>query len=315
MRKCNVPCSYQKNATIEGESRFNCMIKLVEEYTQNRTSWILWPLSIISFGLFIFAYNSTFLWLYERYINPDSHYSHGFLIPFVSGWLIWQKRNELRVLRTSGSIIGLYLLGIALLIHIGSVWTHTFFTSGFSIQMLIIGVCLYLFGPKVTREIAFPLAFLAFMFPLPMRVISSVSFPLKMLVARLGVGAMEVAGMPLIREGAIILLPNASLTVGDPCSGIRSLIALLALGALIASMSPLSFPRKIILFLAAIPIAIFSNVLRVCALIMAANSLGSRWASPEHWFHTTSGLAVFVISMALILLSVKVLAWKPQKKS
>lgn len=272
-------------------------------------------LATLAMAAFVFAYKDTFLWLYGRYTNPDSHYSHGFLVPLISGWLIWQKRDELRALKTSGSAIGLYLAGLALLIHIGSVWTHTFFTSGFSIQLLAVGVCLYLFGTKVTREIAFPLAFLAFMFPLPLRIISAVSFPLKMLVARLGVGAMEAAGVPLIQEGAVILLPNASLTVGDPCSGIRSLISLLALAALIAYMSHLSLPRKIILFLAAVPIAILTNVLRVCALIAAANSLGSEWASPDHWFHLTSGLAVFVVSMALLLLSVKVLAWKPRRNS
>jgi len=269
----------------------------------------------LSLGLFVYAYYDTFLWLYERYTNPDSHYSHGFLIPLVSGWLIWQKRDALRTLKTPGSIIGLYLVCLALLVHIASVWTHTFFTSGFSIMLLVVGVCLYLYGTEVTREIAFPLAFLTFMFPLPMRIISAISFPLKMLVARLGVGAMKMVGMPLIREGAVVLLPNASLTVGDPCSGIRSLISLLALGAVIAYMSHLSFPRKVILFFLAIPIAIFTNVLRVCALIIAANSLGSEWASPDHWFHLTSGLAVFVVSMVLLLFSVKVLSWIPQKKS
>lgn len=283
--------------------------------SSSRRSGILMPVGILSAGLFIYAYQDTFLWLYERYTNPDSHYSHGFLIPIVSGWLIWRKRDELRALKTSGSTIGLYLVGLALLVHIGSVWTHTFFTSGFSIQLLAVGVCIYLFGTKVAREIAFPLAFLAFMFPLPLRIISAVSFPLKMLVARLGGGGMELAGVTLIQEGAVILLPNASLTVGDPCSGIRSLISLLALAALIAYMSHLSLPRKIVLFLAAVPIAILTNVLRVCALIAAANNLGSEWASPNHWFHLTSGLAVFVVSMALLLLSAKVLAWKPRRKS
>jgi exosortase A len=272
-------------------------------------------LGLIALVLFVYAYKDTFLWLVERYDNPDSHYSHGYLIPFITGWIIWQKKTELRTLQATGTVYGLYIVTLALLVHIASVWTHTFFTSGFSILLLVVGTSLYLYGVPLTRRIAFPLAFLGFMFPLPMRVISAVSFPLKMLVAKLGVTSMELSGMPILQEGAVIHLPNASLTVGDPCSGIRSLIALLAMGSLIAYMSRLSLAKKTVLFLLAIPIAIFTNVLRVCALILAANSLGSEWASPEHWFHLTSGMAVFVISMALIFLSMKVLEWKPQEKS
>lgn len=271
------------------------------------TDGMTWALCSISVGLFMYSYLSTFLWLYERYTNPDSHYSHGFLIPLISGWLIWRKRDELRGMTLSGSGIGLLLMAIALLVHVGSVWTHVFFTSGFSILLFVIGVCLYLLGPAITKNIAFPLGFLAFMFPLPMGVISAFSFPLKLLVADLGALTMKTLGVSLYREGAIISLANASLSVGDPCSGIRSLISLLALGALIAHMSSMSTPRKIALFFMAIPIAIFTNVLRVCALILVADRFGSMWASPEHWFHTASGMGVFVVSMILLFLTMKVL--------
>jgi exosortase A len=275
--------------------------------TVSSRSRIFLLFGVLSLGLFVYAYRDTFLWLYERYTNPDSHYSHGFLIPLVSGWLIWRKRDELRGMTISGSGIGLILMVLALLLHVGSVWTHVFFTSGFSIQLFIVGACLYLFGTAITKKIAFPLGFLAFMFPLPMGVISAFSFPLKLLVADLGALAMKALGVSLYREGAIISLTNASLSVGDPCSGIRSLISLLALGALIAHMSAMTMPRKIALFFMAIPIAIFTNVLRVCALILVADRFGSMWASPEHWFHTASGMGVFVVSMILLFLTMKVL--------
>lgn len=273
--------------------------------SKNTASALL--VSILSVSGFLYVYYDTFIWLYERYTNPDSHYSHGFLIPLVSGWLIWRKCDELRGMTPSGWGTGLILMVLALLLHVGSVWTHVFFTSGFSIMLFIIGACIYLLGPAITKKIAFPLGFLAFMFPLPMGVISAFSFPLKILVADLGALAMKALGVSLYREGAIISLTNASLSVGDPCSGIRSLISLLALGALIAHMSSMSTPRKIALFFMAIPIAIFTNVLRVCALILVADRFGSMWASPEHWFHTASGMGVFVVSMILLFLTMKVL--------
>lgn len=260
----------------------------------------------LSISLFIYAYHGTFLWLYERYTNPDSHYSHGFLIPLISGYLIWRNRDRLKNSLGSGSGVGLGLIVLSLLIHIGSVWTHIFFTSGFSILLFLVGISLYIFGFRFTKTISFPLGFLIFMFPLPMEAVAAFSFPLKLMVANLAASFLNFLGLPLFREGAAIHLARTTLMIDDPCSGIRSLISLLALGALITYLSGTSVLRKMIIFLSTIPIAIFSNVLRVCALILAANWLGSRWAMPEHWFHTASGLAVFGISMILIYLTMRV---------
>lgn len=255
--------------------------------------------------LFIYAYHGTFLWLYERYTSPDSDYSHGFLIPLISGYLIWRKREQLKNTVRSSSKMGLGLIVLALLIHIGSVWTHIFFTSGFSILLLFIGLSLHLLGLEFTKKISFPLGFLIFMFPLPMGAISIFSFPLKLMVANLSTALLNLFGFPIFREGAVVHLARTTLTIDDPCSGIRSLISLLALGALIAYISHMGLLRKTILFISAIPIAIFTNVLRVCALILAANGWGANWAMPEHWFHTASGLGVFGISMILLFLMMR----------
>jgi len=262
-------------------------------------------LVFLSIALFIYAYHGTFLWFYERYTNPDSHYSHGFLIPLISGYLIWMKRDQFKNTIPSSSRVGLPLIVLALLIHIGSVWTHVFFTSGFSILLLFIGLSLYLFGLEFTKKISFPLGFLIFMFPLPMGAISFFSFPLKLMVANLGTSLLNLFGFPIFREGAIVHLARTSLTIDDPCSGIRSLISLLALGALMAYISNMGLLKKMILFISAIPIAIFTNVLRVCALILAANWWGANWAMPEHWFHTASGMGVFAISLILIFLTMR----------
>jgi len=262
---------------------------------------------VLCLASFIYVYYGTFLWLCERYTIPDSDYSHGFLIPLISGYFIWKKRNILESIPAASSKTGLIFIILALLIHVGSVWTHVFFTSGFSMLLLLIGFSLYFFGREFTKSISFPLAFLVFMFPLPMGVIGAISFPLKMMVSNLAVTVLNAFGFPLYREGAVVHLARTMLVIDDPCSGIRSLISLLALGALIAYISRTTLLKKGILFLAAIPIAIFSNVLRVCALILAANGLGSQWAMPEHWFHTASGMGVFGISMILLFSTMRVL--------
>jgi len=271
---------------------------------EDKTPFVL---GVLCIGAFIYAFNDTIIWLYERYTYPDSDYSHGFLIPFISGYFIWKKRKVLENISLAGSKIGLALVGLAILIHIASVWTHIFFTSGFSILLFLVGFSLYFFGREFTKSISFPLAFLFFMFPLPMGAISAVSFPLKLLVSNLAGAALSILGFPLYREGAVVHLAQTTLTIDDPCSGIRSMISLLALGALIAYISHATLLRKGILFISTIPIAIFSNVLRVCALILAANWLGSQWAMPEHWFHTVSGMGVFGVSMVILFLLLRIL--------
>jgi exosortase A len=256
---------------------------------------------------FLYVYHEMFVWLYERYTNPDSHYSHGFLVPAISGYLVWRKRNELRQMHMTSSLGGLGLVVLALLVHLAGVMTHVFFVSGFSVFFLVVGLSLYFFGREVTRKVAFPLVFLLFMFPLPIGAITFFSFPLKLFVANIGSLLVKGFGIPLVREGAFVRLTNTSLSVGDPCSGIRSIIALMALGSLIAYFSPIGMTRKTVLFLSAVPVAIFTNVLRVSVLIVAASWLGGRWASPEHWFHTASGMGVFVISMVLLFMEMKVM--------
>lgn len=271
---------------------------------ENKAPLILGTLSIFCF---VYCYYGTFLWLYERYTIPDSDYSHGFLIPLISGYFIWKKRHILESAPIVSSKTGLILIVLALLTHIASVWTHVFFTSGFSILLFLVGISLYFLGREFTKGIAFPLLFLIFMFPLPMGAISAISFPLKLMVSHLAGAALSIFGFPFYREGAVVYLAQTTLTIDDPCSGIRSLISLLALGALIAYISQTPFWKKGILFISAIPIAIFSNVLRVCALILAANWLGSQWAMPEHWFHTASGMGVFGISMVLLFVFLRIL--------
>jgi len=283
--------------------------------TDNSASRDVFSLGLAIFVLaaFIYVYHGTFSWLYERYTNPDSHYSHGFFVPFFSGYLIWRavKGSKMDVLPASR--MGLPLIILALLIHVGSVWTHVFFTSGFSILLLVVGVSLFLFGREFTRRISFALAFLIFMFPLPMGVIDAFSFPLKLKVASMAGVVLDAAGLPFFREGAVFHLARTTLTVDDPCSGIRSLFSLLAVGAWVAYSFKISTWKKVVLFLSTFPIAIFVNVLRVCALILAAQWWGAQWALPEHWFHTASGIGVFAVSLILLFLVEWVLEWKKEK--
>jgi exosortase A len=256
---------------------------------------------------FAIGYHTTLSWMYGRYMSADSYYSHGFLIPFVTGFFIWQKREELKKANLEYSRWGLVLIVTAVLIHILGTLLYVFSISGFSILFLVFGVTLFLFGRQVTRIIVFPLLFLAFMLPVPEAFISTISFPLKMLVAKTGVDIVRFLGIPAFREGFNITIPAGSLLVGNPCSGLRSLIAFMALGSVFAYMIDFSLTKKIILFLVSIPIAILSNIVRVPILILISHGWGLEAAAPDTFWHTASGVLVFVIGLGALFLAGRLL--------
>ncbi|MBL4902219.1 MAG: exosortase [Desulfocapsa sp.] len=276
---------------------------------QNKTVvTVLW---IAAIGVLIaFVYQATILWMVERYMGADSYYSHGFLVPFISLYFVWQLKDELRGMQVTGSWAGLVLILVALGLHLLGTVLYIFSISGFSLFFLIVGLTLFLFGKEITKCLWFPLLFLLFMFPVPMALISLVSFPLKILVAKAGVWIVALLGIPVIGEGFIITIPAGNLLVGNPCSGLRSLIAFLALGGVMAYMAALSPVKKSILFFCSLPIAVISNLIRVPLLIIVSHLYGLEAAAPDTWVHTASGLLVFVLGISLLLASAKVLEWR-----
>lgn len=264
---------------------------------------------IIIIFFFIASYYKTLEWMYDRYISPDSYYSHGFLIPFITGFLIWMKRDKLKEVNVEFSMWGFFIIILAAATHLLGIILYVFFISGFSIFLLIIGVSIFLWGKEINKIISFPLVFLLFMLPLPLALITAISFPMKMLVAKTGVDFVSILGIPVYREGFYIFIPAGKLLVGNPCSGLRSLIAFLSLGAVMAHSSDLSIHRKWLLFLSAIPIAIISNVVRVFMLILISHFWGLDAAAPETIWHDATGIFVFVIGLLLLISFGRIFKW------
>jgi exosortase len=229
---------------------------------------------------------------------PDSYYSHGFLIPFVTVFLIWQKKDKLRTLAPESSSLGIILIAIGLLMQIVSVITEVYLVSEISLLLNIFGVVLFLFGKKTCRELFFPLAFLTFMIPIPMFLINQISFPMRLIVTNSVVFTLTKFGLPINQKGFEIIFPNTTLVVDTPCSGLRSLIAFLALGSLFAYFFRGALKKKILLLLMAIPIAFITNFLRIAFLSLTAFVYGAHVAT-KSVYHDLSGIFVFVIGIIL----------------
>lgn len=244
--------------------------------------------------LAIAAYIPTFIWMIERWNAKDTYYSHGFLVPFISGFIVWLKREKLKKLEIKPMNAGwlLFLSGIA--IHAVSALLRVYFTSGFSFLLVAAGLILLFFGKKYLRELLFPLLFLIAMIPLPLVAIANVSFALKTFAAQVSTVIINKMGIPAIREGSIIKTLHSYVIVEDICSGIRSLVALISLGALMAYFSPISKIKKAILFSSSVPIAVSSNMIRIVSLTLASEMYGAQFATG--WFHDTMGVLVFVFA-------------------
>jgi len=269
---------------------------------------MLWLLTIAC--LITLCYKTTLIWMYNRYISADSYYSHGFLVPIVSLFFIYQQKEYLSRIEPQSSVSGLIVLLFALFLHILGTLLYIFSISGFSIFFLAIGLSLFLFGKEISKIIWFPLLFLIFMFPMPEAMISLVSFPLKIFAAKAGVWITSLFGIPIYLEGFNITIPAGHLLVGNPCSGLRSLMAFLALGSILAYLQPISIIKKWILFFLSIPIAVLSNIVRIPILILVSNYWGLEAATPDTLVHTGSGLLVFVLGFMLIFSTAKILECK-----
>ena len=261
-------------------------------------------------GLFIVSYFDVLSWMFIRFTGKDSYYTHGFLVPFVSCYFIWLKRSALKKQNLSRSWLGLSLIIVALCFHLIGTILYIFSISGLSIFVFIFGLFLFLFGKDVLRIIFFPLIFLVFMFPVPEAFLSAISFPLKQLVAKVGVELVTFCGIPVLREGFNISIPAGELVVGNPCSGLRSIIAFLALGAVFAYISNMSIGKKLLVFFSAVPAALLSNIIRVPMLILVSHFWGISAASPDTIWHSGIGLIVFVIALTLMIFFSKIVRWK-----
>ncbi|MFT6355548.1 MAG: exosortase [Cryomorphaceae bacterium] len=254
----------------------------------NKTIW-----TCIITGLLLYAYYPIVDPLFQRFEARDSYYSHGYLVPFVTAYLIWRKRKELAAITPQGSFLGLPLLILGLCVYVVSYFLEVNFTAYASCIIVIFGAVLFLGGWQITRVTLFPLLFLIFMIPLPEVIILSIAFEMKLFASQISSWMTNLVGIETSVSGSRIFYPGGFLWVGDPCSGLRSLISFLALGTVVVQLASGSIWKKGILFTSVIPIALLSNVVRIFVLTLASYFYGSQII--DGFLHDFMGFMVFVI--------------------
>ena len=244
-----------------------------------------------------------FAWLYADVIPAlvrqwaaDPDYSHGFFVVPLAVFFAWKRRAALAALPLRPHVAGLAVLLVSLGLFIAGRYGSELFLTRVSMVGVLAGLILFLVGPVHLRRLVLPIAFLLFMIPLPAIVFNYVAFPLQLLASRLGALVISATGVPVLREGNVLLLPGRSLEVAEACSGIRSLLSLLMLAIVLGYFTERRAGPRAAIAIAAVPIAVIANAVRV-----AGTGLASYWISPdaaEGFFHTFSGWLMFIVALA-----------------
>jgi exosortase len=236
----------------------------------------------------------------------DDNYSHGFLIVPVALYFAWERRERLQALPLRPSMLGWLVVAASLVVLATGLLGAELFLTRISILGVLVGAILFVGGWQHLRVLLFPVAFLLLMIPIPAIVFNQIAFPLQLLASRVGEASMSALGIPVLREGNVIVLANTTLEVAEACSGIRSLISLLTLGIVFGYFVDPRGGMRTAIALATIPIAVVANGMRVAGTGIAAHYYGP--AAAEGFLHEFSGWLVFIVSFTFLFGVQKLLA-------
>ncbi len=266
-----------------------------------RPSRLTSPQALAAWAILVFLFLSLYVGVliklvHDWYTLPD--FSHGFVIPFFVGFLVWRERRALELTPVSPSWKGLWLLlpGLALLL-LGTLGAELFL-SRVSILMVAGGTLWLLAGKAMLVKLRFPLFVSLLAIPIPAVVFNQITFPLQLVASNLAAAILPLLQVPVLREGNIIQLASIQLEVAEACSGIRSLMSLFTLAVLFSYFAERTWLRRVLLVTASLPIAVMANAFRV----VGTGVLVQYW-NPERalgFFHEFSGLLMFAVSLTML---------------
>jgi exosortase len=256
----------------------------------------LWQVVVLS-AVTVWLYWSILLHLVGQWWH-DPNFSHGFLVPLFSGYVIWQDRHVLARLPRRPSWSGLAVTAVAMCTLIVGQLGAELFLSRFSLLILLVGLIVLFCGWAYFRAVLFPWAFLILMIPIPTIIFNQITFPLQLLASRVASMVLPLMGVPVLREGNVINLPAMQLEVAEACSGIRSLMTLVAIAIVYGYLMEKRIWVRWVLALASVPIAVAANSVR----IIGTGLLVQYWDpdKAEGYFHASWGWIIFVLALLML---------------
>jgi exosortase len=251
-------------------------------------------------GLTAIVFFPTLRWLVASW-SSNPYYSHGFLVPLLSGYFAWRQRDALRHRKPSN--IGLAILALGLAVHLLAFPWQAHLVSALALVVVLAGLLLYFYGLETVRQMLFPLGFLLLMIPLPF--VERLAPALEAFVSRYATLMVQALGTPADSLGSQVRLAGGSFIIGAPCSGLRSIVSLFTLAVVFAYVVSGRLMVKIVLVAAAPFMAMIANLVRVASLLQVAHLFG-----PEvgmKYYHTLASPLLFLVAFTLLIVLGRIL--------
>jgi exosortase len=236
----------------------------------------------------------------------DPQYSHGYLVPVFAALLLWLRRGRLDRAAAAPSWWGLPVLLVGIVLRLAGVRFSLDWLEGIALLPCVAGVFLVAGGRPAWRWAWPAVLFLAFMIPLPHRVAVAAAGPLQHLATLASCYALQTIGLPAVPEGNVILLNDARIGIVEACSGLRMLVVFFALASGVALVIRRPMWERLLLVVSAVPIALFSNLVRITATGVLHETAGSDFAN--NFFHDVGGWLMMPFALGLFWIELMVLA-------
>jgi exosortase len=251
------------------------------------------------FGLLVLSYAPVLARLIDQW-NNDEDMGHGFFVPVIAAYIAWQDRDKLLGRPIKPNYWGLAIVVFAAIqMYIGTLGAELFLARTAFVEA-VIGCVLFLGGTHALRVLMFPLLLLCFMVPIPSVIYNRITFPLQLFASQVAAYALEILGVPVLRDGNVLELPSQRLSVVEACSGIRSLLSLTFLSLVYGYFFDKKPWMRVALLFATVPIAILANAGRVTltGLMSEINPELTQGSA-----HTASGWVIFMIALAMMVVT------------
>ena len=248
----------------------------------------------LAFAALIAIFHST-AWDIVSTWSESNAFNHGFLILPICGYLGWRLRGRGAVTKVEPDYRGLSVVAIALALWLVGQATGTLLVEELSLVLIVQGVFLTMYGWRLWRAFMFPLLYLFFAVPVGLEVVPK----LQMITAALAVDLLRAVGVPVFNDGTIITIPTGTFLVAEECSGVRFLIASIAIGTLFAGITYRSWPRRALFMVLSATVPIVANGFRAFGIILLTYLTNNEIAHGVD--HITYGWIFFTLVMLIVL--------------
>jgi exosortase len=236
----------------------------------------------------------------------DPQYSHGYLVPLFSLYLLWWRREKLPAAPAGPNWWGAVLLACALVLRAAGVYWYFSWFEAVSLLPLLAGAALLLGGGPALRWSWPAIAFLIFMIPLPHRVETGLAHPLQRVATKTAAYTLQTLGLPALTEGNVIHVHEAQIGVVEACSGLGMLLLFFALAVGLAIRVRRPLLDRLVIVASAAPVAVAANVIRITVTAFLHVTVGGRWA--DLVFHELAGWLMMPLALGMLWVELYILS-------